>query len=117
MNRFEVTRQLFGKDITALVLCFDKGVHVSLYGGDAPHIGAVTIGDQTGICHTTQFPGHKEAVVSEQWSGALLQNGFCPAVVEAGIHYDNLSLSGIQAVLACTDEMLEACLRLLGQGA
>ena len=114
MDRFELTRQLFGAKITAQILCFDEGIHVSIYGGERPHIGAVTIGDQTGAARTTQFPGHKEAAVSEQWCGALLQRGFSPVVVEAGIHYDNLSKDGIQAVLACTNELLAECLRLFG---
>lgn len=116
MNRFELKRQLFGAEITAQVLRFDEGIHVSIYGGARPHIGAVTIGDQTGAIHTTQFPGHKDAAVSEQWCGALLRCGFFPVVVEAGIHYDGLSKDGIQAVLACTAELQAECLRLLGCG-
>lgn len=105
MNQFSLTRILLDESITALILRFDRELHISIYGGHRPHIGAVTIGDQDG-CRTTQFPGHKEGVISEQWCRRLLQLGFGPVIVEAGIHYDALDPTGIQAVLDCTADML-----------
>lgn len=113
MRQFEITRQLFGLDITAHVLPLDKGLHVSLFGGELPHIGAVSIVGPAGQCSTVQFPGHRDGVISEQWAEGLVQAGYCPVVVEAGIHYDDLSRDGITAVLALTEKMLASILDTL----
>lgn len=53
-----------------------------------------------------QFPGHKDGAVSERWAEALAKAGYRPVVVEAGIHYDNLSREGIMDVIRLTDEIL-----------
>lgn len=113
MNRFELRRMLYGEPITAQVLQLDEGVHVSLFGGRKPHIGAVSIADPLGACSTVRFPGHRDDAVSARWAAALSDAGYRPAVVEAGIHYDNLSRDGIAGVLAVTEEMLTEVLSRL----
>lgn len=110
MRRFEITRELYGEPITALVLCFESGVHVSLFGGQLPHIGAVSVANPSGEVETTEFPTHKEGVVSDRWAKALAEAGYVPDVVEAGIHYDNLSKEGIMEVLNLTEQMLSEVL-------
>lgn len=110
MKTIEITRELFGEKITATAVLLDEGIQVSVFGGSRPHVGAVSITDPAGACHTTQFPGHKDSVVSEQWAKALFAEGFCPVVVGAGIHYDNLNREGINTVVALTDEMLKKVL-------
>ena len=91
MNRFQLTCELMGREITAEILSFGQGLHVSVYGGDLPHIGAVSIVAPDGACSTVQFPKHLDNAVSERWAKALACAGYCPAVVEAGIHYDHIS--------------------------
>lgn len=113
MRRFEITRPFLGETITALILELEEGVHVSVFGGQRTHIGAVSIAASNGGCTTTQFPGHRDGVVSERWAKALSETGYCPAVVEAGIHYDGLSREGIVETVALTDAMLEEALALL----
>lgn len=113
MTQFELHRFLYGERITAHVLRFGSDVHISVFGGQRAHIGAVSIVDPEGACRTVQFPGHKDGAISEQWANALAENGYRPAVVEAGIHYDNLSREGIVAVLALTDGMLADVLERL----
>lgn len=113
MKRFELTRNLFGAEITAEVLRLEQGLHVSLYGGELPHIGAVSVASPGGELTTHQFPGHKEGVVSENWAKALSQAGYRPAVVEAGIHYDHLSREGIAAVVELSGQMLNEVLKKL----
>lgn len=112
MRQFEVTRQFQGALITAQVLCFPQGVHISLFGGTLPHIGAVSIIDPKKNCMTTQFPGHKDGVVSARWAEVLLQHCLCPAVIEVGIHYDDLSKAEIAAICSLTDEMLAELLSM-----
>ena len=82
-------------------------IHVSVYGGARPHIGAVSIrGFGPEETRDTEFSGHRDSVVSARWADALADAGFAPVVAEAGIHYDNLSKEGVRAVLGCTEEML-----------
>lgn len=108
MDRFEITRSLFGRDITASVLRLDNSLQVSVYGGGLPHIGAVSIADPDGNVTTTQFSGHKDGAISESWAAAFAEAGYRPAVVTAGIHYDHLDREGIAAVLSTAGALLSA---------
>ena len=110
MKQFELRQTYRGKDITAFVLQHTNSVHISLYGGDLSHIGAIGIVDLEGRCTVTQFSGHKEGSICKKWCDALSAAGFCPVVVEAGIHYDRLDKSGIIAVLDVLDMLLNEAL-------
>ena len=112
MRQITLTREFLGESITLLALSFDRELHISLYGGHRPHIGAVAVGSRAGH-HTTQFPGHREGAICEPWCASLLEKGFSPVVVEAGIHYDDLTPEGIQAVLNLTNDMLAEALEAL----
>lgn len=113
MRQFELKRTLFGADITAQITVFDEGVQVSIFGGTRPHIGAVCVANMADELSTTQFPGHRDGVISRAWAKALLEMGLCPAVVTAGIHYDDLSREQITEVVEMTDDMLGELLRTL----
>lgn len=113
MKCFELRRTFREKEIVARILLPDQGIHVSLYGGDLSHIGAVGIVDPSGNCSVTQFPGHKEGAICRRWAESLSDAGFCPSVVEAGIHYDNLDQVGIEAVVAITENLLRESLTRL----
>lgn len=115
MTQFTLTRELMGAPVTAHVICLSGGLQVTVYGGTLPHIGAVSVVDPQGNVTTQQFPTHKDGVVSELWAGALLTSGCCPAVVTAGIHYDDLSQEQIDQVVALTNEMLAELLNALGK--
>lgn len=103
---FCAVRTWNGAELTAEVIRLPEGVQAVLYGGTKPHIGAVTVVDPQGAAATTQFAGHKDGVVSEKWAQSLAADGYRPAVVTAGIHYDGLSREQIAAVVALTDELL-----------
>lgn len=105
-REFSVIRIVFGAPITARVQPLDGGVRVEIYGGTRPHIGAVSVADSAGKITTTEFPGHREGVVAEQWAKTLAASRFRPTVVLAGIHYDGLDREGIQKVVAATEGML-----------
>ena len=115
MTQFTLTRELMGAPITAHAICLPNGLQVTVYGGTLPHIGAVSAADPQGNITTQQFPTHKDGVVSEEWARALLEAGYCPAVVTAGIHYDDLSRGQIDQVVALTNEMLAELLDALGK--
>ncbi len=110
IREFTVTRTLMDEPLTADLLILPAGVEVNLFGGCLPHIGAVSIVDPEGKLTTTQFPTHKDGVVSAKWARAIADAGHLPVTVVAGIHYDNLTQEGIAAVVQATDEMLQEAL-------
>lgn len=113
IRRVRLSAECLGRPIDAEALVFAEGIHVSVYGGDRPHIGAVSVAQPGGEVLTTQFPGHRDAAVSEVWAKAVAGLGLAPVIVEAGIHYDGLDQAGIRSVLAVTDQLLSRLLAAL----
>ena len=114
VRRYRLSRECLGARLHAEALAFPGSLHVSVYGGDLPHIGAVSVVGPDGAVATTQFPGHRDGAVSEAWAKALSERGFRPAVVEAGIHYDGITPEGIRRVLEAGDALLAALLAAMG---
>lgn len=112
VREYTLTRTCLYREITARVLFYPEGIHVSLFGGDLPHIGAVSITDTKGKRTDLVFPGHREDTITVRWSAVFLSAGLLPAVVEAGIHYDGISKEEILEVLNCCDAILSDILRL-----
>lgn len=110
MKQLTLRRSLMGAALTAYATCLPAGIHVGIFGGTLPHIGAVSVVDPKGSITTQQFAHHRDGVVSERWARALVEAGCLPAVITAGIHYDGLSREQIAEVVALTDEMLEELL-------
>lgn len=107
MKHFTCERMFCGKPITAEITVTDCGVQVGLYGGDKSHIGAVGIVDPHGNITVTQFEGHKEGVLCQQWCEALAKIVNCPVVVTAGVHYDNASKEEILQIVRLCRELLQ----------
>ncbi len=96
-------------DLKAKVTIIGKDFLVAIWGGDKPHIGAVSVAqprpsrnDPERISSTASvfcFLGHKEddlaKATAEVLSAALNAN----VVVSAGIHWENIDPSGIQKVI------------------
>lgn len=97
------TESVLGRKLHVLSCRLGEDVHVSIYGGDRAHIGAVSILSENGEIQTVCFPGHRDDAVSVLWCERLKEFGVHAAVVEAGIHYNELSKEGIAAVLAACD--------------
>lgn len=110
MRQFELKRTLFGADITAQVTVLDEGVQVLIFGGTRPHIGAVSVVNRADEISTAQFPGHRDGAVSRAWAKALMEAGLHPAVVTAGIHYDQISKADICTVLELNDGLIRSAL-------
>ncbi len=113
MRQFTLTRELMGATLTAQAVLLPSGLQIGLYGGTLPHIGAVSVADPQGDIDTQQFTTHQDGVVSERWARTLSEAGYRPAVVIAGIHYDDLNRKQIAAVVELTDDMLFEMLHTL----
>ncbi|MCD7737777.1 MAG: hypothetical protein LUH58_01875 [Lachnospiraceae bacterium] len=116
IRKFQISRSLMQEELAAELLVLPMGVEVCLYGGSLPHIGAVSIVDPDGNMTTTQFPGHRDGVVSAGWAKTIADEGFLPVSAVVGIHYDNLTKEEIEAVVAATDEMLKEALERIKAG-
>ena len=113
MKHFTWVRRFRGKPITAEITATDGGVQGGLYGGDKPHIGAVGIAAPDGNITVTQFEGHKEGVLCQQWCEGLFKAVNCPVAVSAGVHYDNASKEEIlQIVQLCGELLREGCSKI-----
>ncbi|WP_298035338.1 hypothetical protein [uncultured Dysosmobacter sp.] len=106
MKTLELRRTYRKREITARITTLDGGVEILLYGGDYPHIGAVGILTPENRLTVTEFPGHREGILCQQWLEALSNAHILPATVAAGIHYDCLDPAGISDVLKLTEDML-----------
>ena len=113
MKTFHAERTFRGKIITADAIVTDSGVQVGLFGGDKSHIGAVGILELDGKTTVTEFEWHKESILCWQWCEALAKVGYTPAVVSAGVHYDNAGKEEIVQIVNLCRELLEEVLNQL----
>ena len=107
MKHIVCERQFRGKSITAELTVTNCGIQVGLFGGDKPHNGAVGILDPAGKTTVTQFEEHREGVLCQQWCEALAKAGRIPAVMSAGVHYDNVSKEEIVQIVRLCNELLK----------
>jgi len=106
-KRIEKSCRVLGKELFLSALYLDRGVLITITGGDKSHIGAVTVADETGVCSTICLPGHRENVITEQWAPVLYERLKEPVSITAGIHYDHVSKEEIGLILKAVGEMLE----------
>ena len=102
------SKRFLSRDITAEATVFPGGIRVSVYGGDHPGLGAVSVVSPEGRITTTQFSGRCDGEITQQWAEALCGGGLLPAVVDAGVHYDDLSPAGIGEMLRQSQALLDA---------
>lgn len=107
MKHIVCERQFRGKSITAELAVTNCGMQVGLFGGDKPHIGTVGILDPAGKTTVIQFEEHREGVLCQQWCEALAKAGRIPAVMSAGVHYDNVSKEEIVQIVRLCNELLK----------
>ena len=107
MKTFHAERTFRGKNIMVDATVTDGGVQIGLFGGDKPHIGAVGTLAPDGKITVTQFEGHREGILCQQWCDALAKAGCIPAVVSAGVHYDKASKEEIAQIVQLCNELLK----------
>lgn len=83
-----------------------------LYGGEKPHIGAVSVGFGTEKDKVIVFPGHREDIIVRELAEKLTKCKWMDhAVICGGIHYDDIPKEWIQdIILICRelgDQLLE----------
>jgi len=96
-------------DLEAGVRLIGQDLLVAVWGGENPHIGAVSVAQPrpslkdpeitSATASVICLPGHKEDELAKAVSEILAAALNTSVVVTAGIHWDNISEEGIQMVI------------------
>jgi hypothetical protein len=96
-------------DLEASVRFVGQDVLVAIWGGEKPHIGAVSVAQPRASLKDPEITSatasvicllaHKEDELAKAVSEILAAALNTPVVVTAGIHWDNISKDGIQKVI------------------
>ncbi len=105
---------VLGRTITATAAYLDEGLDISLFGGDATHVGAVTLADGSTL-DTLSRPGHRESVLTEDWAGFFAARCGCPVCVRAGVHFDSATKADIAAILEACQTLRDRLGNTVGQ--
>lgn len=103
------------KDMHLTLTKLDEGITALIVGGDRTHIGSVTVISPEGEMTSADFPGHKEACVTQKAAEYLYRQFKTPVTVTAGIHFDNITKEEIRSVLNMTEEMLKTAVTEIGE--
>ncbi len=107
-------------ELTMALLWLGRDLNVCLYGGDAPHIGAVAIAtphvnprDRERVEASSSLftvPGHKEGALAQKVAQTLSACTKGVVSVSCGIHLDNATSQEIDEVLRQADSLLQETL-------
>lgn len=108
---------VLSKPITVDLFPAGKDWNVLISGGDAPHVGSVTVARPDGAggvsLEKIVLPTHKDDHVGDRYAAALAERTGHTAAVSCGIHYDGLSKEGIARVMDAMEGLLgEVCAAL-----
>jgi hypothetical protein len=119
-NEFRVKTDEGAYDLEASVRLIGNDLLVAIWGGEKPHIGAVSVAQprpslkDPNITSATAsvfcFVGHKEDELAKAASEILAAAMNTQVVVTAGIHWDNMSKEGIQKVIRNSEILVDLIL-------
>lgn len=123
MARFEVKTEEGNYDLQADVQIIGQDLLVAIWGGEKPHIGAITVAQPrpslqdpdlvSSSASVICLPGHKEDELSRKAALKISKTMNANTVVTAGIHWDYLSTEGIQQVVKNSDHLVDLILQEL----
>ena len=107
-------------DLEANVRLIGNDLLVAIWGGEKPHIGAVSVAQprpslqDPNVTSATAsvfcFVGHKEDELAKAASEILAAALNTQVVVTAGIHWDNISKEAIQKVIRNSETLVDLIL-------
>ncbi len=102
--------------INCCVIKMGNDLNVCIYGGDSPHIGAVSLGIPrpslelknkiSSSVSLITVTGHKEDVIVQKAAKYLASSLNSIVVVSCGIHIDNLTFEDLKILDVIIDEIL-----------
>ncbi|MCD8141718.1 MAG: hypothetical protein LUD83_00330 [Clostridiales bacterium] len=118
MNSLHFETVVLSKTITVELLPAGQDWNVLISGGDAPHVGSVSVARPDsggGVClEKLVLPTHKDDYVGDRYATALAALTGRTVAVSCGIHYDGLSKSGIAQVMEAMEGLLARVCAALG---
>ena len=109
--------------ISVTAIFMGNDLNISLYGGDAPHIGAVALAQprpslqnakqNSSTCSVLTITGHKEDELARALALDLSKKLEVTVCVACGIHLDKISPEEIGLVLAICDRLTAKLLTAL----
>lgn len=122
---FEVETTTGNYDLKAAIRWIGDDLMVNLWGGEKPHIGAVSVAQPRPSLKDPQqisasasvicLLGHKEDELARAAALKIAQAMNANTVVTAGMHWDDLSPEGIQQVLKNSVALIDLILLHLQQ--
>ena len=120
MTEFTIKTDTAKYDLTASVRLIGQDLLVAIWGGEKPHIGAVAVAQPrpslkdpevtSASASVICFVGHKEDELAKAAAEILAAALNTPAVVTAGIHWDNLDPKGIRHIIQNSEILVEMIL-------
>jgi hypothetical protein len=120
---FRVTTDKEAYNLEAFVKQIGQDFLVAIYGGEKPHIGAVSVAqpraslkDPETISATASvicLPGHKEDELVKAASEILAAALNTSVVVTAGIHWDDINEEGIDKIIANSKILVDRILETI----
>jgi hypothetical protein len=120
---FRVTTDKEAYNLEAFVKQIGQDFLVAIWGGEKPHIGAVSVAqpraslkDPEVISATASvicLPGHKEDELVKATSEILAAALNTSVVVTAGIHWDNINEEGIDKIIANSKILVDRILETI----
>jgi len=120
LSNFKVTTVSGSYDVTAGVQWMGADLLVGIWGGEKPHIGAVSIaesrpslanpGRTSATASVFCFTGHKEDELAKAVAEKLAETLQTHVVVAAGIHWDDISKEGIRKIMDNCGQLVELIL-------
>ncbi len=114
MDVFEVKRQVLGRPVRVSVLPCGDDFAVTIRGGDAPHVGSVTVARNGEIVSKWVGQGHRDDVVGDGFATGLSQRAGGVVCAVCGIHYDSVTEEQLAEIVAAREELLQVVLERKG---
>jgi gallate decarboxylase subunit D len=110
-------------DLEAAVRMIGEDLLVAVWGGEKPHIGAVSVAEPRPSLRDSSLTsasasvicvlGHKEDELAKATSEVLASILNTRVVVTAGIHWDNITGKGIEQVIRNSELLMDLILKKL----
>lgn len=101
-----------------------QDIHVSLFGGEQAHIGAIALAQSRPSIHDSKLRsastsvitvfGHKEDALAKQYAERIAIAHGGVVTVSCGIHFDSASHDLIQEVIVASDQLVTQLIQAVG---
>lgn len=110
MDAFELERQVLDRSIRVRILPCGNDISVTIWGGDAPHVGSVTVAQNGEIVSKWVGQGHRDDVVGDRFAATLSKKTGGTVCASCGIHYESVTKEQLAEITAACEGLLQIML-------